>query len=105
MGCSSPTCPTFGTSPASPVPRRLLAGPGRCDTSLVSDFSYAAQAPAEVGGAAVVEIDQTQCLGPARHGCSHDGRIERSASKRTSITVRDAERVSGLTPARLVPSQ
>jgi Xaa-Pro aminopeptidase len=72
-------------------------------TILISDFRYAAQAPAEVGSAAVVEIDQ-------RSVWERLGRL--LAARQTgglgieaqSLTVRDAERVSGLTRGTVVPT-
>jgi Xaa-Pro aminopeptidase len=72
-------------------------------TILVSDFRYAAQAPAEAGPAATVEIDQ-------RSVWDRLGRVlgkESVASlgiESHSLTVRDAERVSGLSPGRVVPA-
>ncbi len=70
---------------------------------LISDFRYAAQAPAEVGAAAVVEIDQRSVwerLGRvlAAHTTASLG-VESH-----SLTVRDAERVRGLTHGRVVPA-
>jgi Xaa-Pro aminopeptidase len=72
-------------------------------TVLISDFRYASQAPAEVGSAAGVEIDQ-------RSVWERLGRV--LASRPTanlgieshSLTVRDAERVSGLTRGRVAPA-
>lgn len=72
-------------------------------TILVSDFRYAAQAPVEVGTVAGVEIDQ-------RSVWDRLGRV--LASRPTgvlgieshSLTVRDAERLSGLTRGRVVPT-
>jgi Xaa-Pro aminopeptidase len=72
-------------------------------STLISDFRYAAQAPAEVGPAATVEIEQ-------RSVWDRLGRVlstEPGASigiEAHALTVRDAERVSGLTRARLVPT-
>ena len=72
-------------------------------TILISDFRYAAQAPAEVGAAAVVEIDQ-------RNVWDRLGRVLGSGPggslgiESQSLTVRDAERLSGLTRARVVPT-
>lgn len=72
-------------------------------TILISDFRYAAQAPLEVGPAAVVEIDQRSVwdrLGRVlAAGPSSNLGIESQ-----SLTVRDAERVSGLTRARVAPT-
>jgi Xaa-Pro aminopeptidase len=72
-------------------------------STLISDFRYAAQAPAEVGSVATVEIEQ-------RSVWDRLGRVlstEPGASigiEAHALTVRDAERVSGLTRARLVPT-
>ncbi len=72
-------------------------------TILISDFRYAAQAPAEVGAAAIVEIDQ-------RSVWERLGRVltDRPAAalgiESHSLTVRDAERVSSLTRGRVVPA-
>jgi Xaa-Pro aminopeptidase len=72
-------------------------------TILITDFRYAVQAPAEAGQAAVVEIDQKNVwerLGRilGTHPLSTLG-IEAHA-----LTVRDAERVSGLSRNRVVPT-
>ncbi len=72
-------------------------------TVLVSDFRYAAQAPAEVGGSAVVEIDQ-RSVWDRLGRVLHDDRIERLGIEAHVMSVKDAERLSGLTPARLVPT-
>jgi Xaa-Pro aminopeptidase len=72
-------------------------------TILISDFRYAAQAPAEVGSAASVEIDQRNVwerLGRIL-AARHPGSI---GIESHSLTVRDAERISGLTRARVVPT-
>ena len=72
-------------------------------TILISDFRYAAQAPAEVGSAALVEIDQ-------RSVWEKLGRVIASRPPASlgieshSLTVRDAERVSSLTRGRVVPT-
>jgi len=74
----------------------------RDSSILISDFRYAAQAPAEAGTAATVEIDQHSVW-------ERLGHILKVSSATTlgieshSLTVRDAERVSGLTQLRLVP--
>ncbi|HWN17942.1 MAG TPA: Xaa-Pro peptidase family protein [Gemmatimonadales bacterium] len=71
-------------------------------TILISDFRYASQAPLEVGAAATVEIDQ-------RSVWERLGRVlaARAAGRlgieSHSLTVRDAERVSGLTRGPVVP--
>jgi Xaa-Pro aminopeptidase len=72
-------------------------------TILISDFRYAAQAPAEVGGAAVVEIDQ-RSVWDRLGRVLHDGRIERLGIESHVMSVKDAERLSELTPASLVPT-
>ena len=72
-------------------------------TVLVTDFRYAAQAPAEAGGAAVVEVDQKSVwerLGRVLSGLPQ-GSIGIEAQ---SLTVKDAERVAGLTRSRVVPT-
>ena len=72
-------------------------------TVLISDFRYAAQAPAEVGTTAGVEIDQ-------RSVWERLGRVLSLRPAGTlgieahSLTVRDAERVSTLTRGRVVPT-
>ena len=70
-------------------------------TILITDFRYAAQAPAEAGASASVEVDQSSVwerLGKilAAHPLASLG-IEGQA-----LTVRDAQRVSALTRARVV---
>jgi Xaa-Pro aminopeptidase len=72
-------------------------------TVLVSDFRYATQAPAEVGASAVVEIDQ-RSVWDRLGRVLHDGRIERLGIEAHIMSVKDADRLSGLTPARLVPA-
>jgi Xaa-Pro aminopeptidase len=72
-------------------------------TVLISDFRYASQAPAEVGAAATVEIDQRSVwerLGRVL-AARPSGRIGIEAH---SLTVRDAERLSGLTRAAVAPT-
>ena len=72
-------------------------------TILISDFRYAAQAPAEVGTAAAVEIDQRSVW--ERLGRVLAARPTISLGiEATSLTVRDAERVSSLTRGRVVPT-
>jgi Xaa-Pro aminopeptidase len=73
------------------------------DAVLVSDFRYSAQAPAEVGPAATVEIDQRSVwdrLGRVLSGAA-PGSI---GIESHALTVRDAERVCGITSARVVPT-
>jgi Xaa-Pro aminopeptidase len=70
-------------------------------TILISDFRYASQAPAEVGAAATVEIDQRSVW--ERLGRVLTARPPGSIGIEShSITVRDAERISSLTRARVV---
>jgi Xaa-Pro aminopeptidase len=72
-------------------------------TILISDFRYASQAPAEVGATATVEIDQRSVwerLGRVLAARS----LTSIAIESQSLTVRDAERISGLTRARVVPT-
>jgi Xaa-Pro aminopeptidase len=72
-------------------------------TTLITDFRYAIQAPGEAGEAAAVEIDQKSVW-------DRLGRVLAAAPVGTlgieaqALTVRDAERVGGLTRARLVPT-
>ena len=71
-------------------------------TTLITDFRYAVQAPNEAGSAAVVEIDQKSVW-------DRLGRLLAAAApgalgiEAQALTVRDAERVAGLTRGRLVP--
>ncbi len=72
-------------------------------TILISDFRYAAQAPAEAGSAAVVEIDQRSVWD--RLGRVLAARpIAALGIESHSLTVRDAERLGSLTRGRLVPA-
>ena len=72
-------------------------------TILISDFRYASQAPAEVGAAATVEIDQRSVW--ERLGRVLTARPAGSIGIEShSLTVRDAERIGGLTRARVVPT-
>jgi Xaa-Pro aminopeptidase len=72
-------------------------------TVLISDFRYAAQAMTEAGSVAAVEIDQ-------RSVWERLGRLlaahppENLGIEPHSLTVRDAERVSGLTRGRVIPT-
>jgi Xaa-Pro aminopeptidase len=72
-------------------------------TILISDFRYASQAPVEVGPAATVEIDQRSVWDRLARVLS-DGPAGSLGIESHSLTVRDAERLSGLTRARLVPT-
>lgn len=71
-------------------------------TVLITDFRYAVQAPAEAGDAAEVEVDQTSVW-------DRLGRVLAATPlgslgiESHSLTVRDAERVAGLTRSRVVP--
>jgi Xaa-Pro aminopeptidase len=72
-------------------------------TILISDFRYAAQAPAEAGRVAEVVIDQRSVwerLGRVLGG----GPLEHLGIESHALTVRDAERIGGLTQARVVPT-
>jgi Xaa-Pro aminopeptidase len=72
------------------------------ESTLITDFRYAVQAPDEAGSVARVEIDQKSVW-------ERLGRVLTAAAVGTlgvesqALTVRDAERVAGLTRARLVP--
>jgi Xaa-Pro aminopeptidase len=79
----------------------LLVGKG--STTLISDFRYASQAPAEVGAAAIVEIDPRSVWERLARVLS-GGQAESLGIEAQSLTVRDADRLSGLTPARVVPT-
>jgi len=73
-------------------------------TILISDFRYAAQAPSEIGAAAVVEIDQRSVW--ERLGRLLAARpIGILGIESHSLTVRDAERVSSLTRGRVIPTR
>ena len=72
-------------------------------TVLISDFRYAAQAPAEVGSAAVVEIDQRSVW--ERLGRVLAARpVANLGIESHSLTVKDAERVGTLTRGRVLPA-
>jgi Xaa-Pro aminopeptidase len=72
-------------------------------TTLITDFRYAVQAPNEAGSAAVVEIDQ-------KNVWDRLGRLLAAVApgalgiEAQALTVRDAERVAGLTRGRVVPT-
>jgi Xaa-Pro aminopeptidase len=72
-------------------------------TVLISDFRYAAQAPAEVGPSASVEIDQ-RSVWDRLGRLLGDVPVERLGIEAHALTVRDAERVSGSTGSRVVPT-
>jgi Xaa-Pro aminopeptidase len=72
-------------------------------SSLVTDFRYAAQATQEAGAVAAVEIDQRSVW--ERLGRLLAARpLETLGIEPHAMTVRDAERVSGLTRSRVVPT-
>jgi Xaa-Pro aminopeptidase len=72
-------------------------------TVLVTDFRYAAQATLEAGSVAAVEIDQRSVWD--RLGRVLAARIlENLGIESHALTVRDAERLSGLTRGRVVPT-
>jgi Xaa-Pro aminopeptidase len=76
----------------------------RKDSSiLVSDFRYAAQAPAEVGPAATVEVEQRSVWDRLSQVLSADSEA-RIGIEAHALTVRDAERVSGFMRAAPVPT-
>jgi len=71
-------------------------------TVLITDFRYAVQAPDEAGDAAEVEVDQKSVwdrLGRVLGATP----LASLGIESHSLTVRDAERVTGLTRSRLVP--
>jgi Xaa-Pro aminopeptidase len=72
-------------------------------TILISDFRYASQAPVEVGAAASVEIDPRSVWERLARvlAARPTGRI---GIESHSLTVRDAERISGLTRTAVVPT-
>jgi len=72
-------------------------------TILISDFRYAAQAPVEVGPAAAVEIDPSSVWDRLGRILG-TGPLGSLGIESQSLTVRDAERVSGLTRARVRPT-
>ena len=76
----------------------------RADTTiLITDFRYATQAPSEAGSAAVVEVDQKSVWERLGRVLAADS-IETLGIEGHSLTVRDAERVSALGRARVVPT-
>jgi len=75
----------------------------RDDSVLVTDFRYAVQAPQEVGNAAAVEIDAASVWDRLRRVLGIDG-IATVGIEGHALTVREAERVSGLTRARVTPA-
>ena len=79
----------------------LVIWPDR--TTLIVDFRYAAQAPAEVGGSATTEVDPSSLWDRlARVLSGHP--VELLGIEPHALTVRDAERVSAATRGRVVPT-
>jgi Xaa-Pro aminopeptidase len=72
-------------------------------TILITDFRYALQAPAEAGPAAVVEIDQKSVWDRLGRVLSNHP-LPILGIEAHALTVRDAERVSGLSRSRVVPT-
>ena len=71
-------------------------------TTLITDFRYAAQAPDEIGDAALVEVDRKSVW--ERLGrLLGDQPVGALGIESHAITVRDAERVTRLTRGRPVP--
>ena len=72
-------------------------------TVLVTDFRYQVQAPAEAGDAARVEVDQTSVWERLSRVLSSlpAGSI---GIESHAVTVKDAERIRGLTRSRIVPT-
>ena len=73
-------------------------------TVLITDFRYAVQAPAEAGQAAVVEVDQKSVWERLGRVLGDLGITGSLGVESHALTVRDAERVGGLTRARVVPA-
>ncbi len=79
----------------------LLVGTDRA--VLITDFRYAVQAPAEASGAAEVEVDQKSVwdrLGRVLGAWP----VANLGIEAHAVTVRDAERIAGLTRHRVVPT-
>ena len=72
-------------------------------TVLVTDFRYEVQAPAEAGDSARVEVDQASVWNRLSRvlAALPQGSIGIEAQ---SVTVKDAERIAGLTRSRVVPT-
>lgn len=79
----------------------LLVRPG--ETVLVTDFRYAAQAPAEVGNTAVVAIDQVNVWDRLARVLAA-GSVKALGIEAASLTVRDAERVAAVARCTVVPT-
>ena len=71
-------------------------------TILISDFRYASQAMTESGSIARVEIDQRSVWD--RLGRILEGQPERLGIEPHALTVRDAERLSGMVRGRVIPT-
>ena len=72
-------------------------------TTLVTDFRYAAQAPAEVGNAAGVEIDQVSVWDRLARVLAASP-VRALGIESAALTVRDAERVASLGRYTVVPT-
>ncbi|HEY8259078.1 MAG TPA: aminopeptidase P family protein [Gemmatimonadales bacterium] len=72
-------------------------------TTLITDFRYAAQAPSEAGASASVEVDQKSVWDRLGKVLASDPPVALGIEG-GSMTVRDAQRISGLTRARVVPT-
>jgi Xaa-Pro aminopeptidase len=70
---------------------------------LVTDFRYATQAPGEVGEAAQVEIDPVSVWQRLSRQLA-EVPLEALGVEAQSLTIRDAERLSGATRGRVVPT-
>lgn len=79
----------------------LLVRPGA--TVLITDFRYAAQAPNEAGTTASVEIDPKSVWDRLGRVLASDPPASLGIEAQV-LPVRDAERISGLTRARVVPT-
>ena len=73
------------------------------DAVLVTDFRYATQAPREVGEAARVDVDTVSVWQRLAKELSAVP-LETLGVEAQSVTIRDAERVSGATKGRVVPT-
>ena len=72
-------------------------------TILITDFRYASQAPSEAGASASVEVDQKSIWDRLGKVLAADPPATLGIES-GSVTVRDAQRISGLTRARVVPT-
>lgn len=78
----------------------LLLAPDH--TTLITDFRYADQAPHEAGGAAEVIIDRTNVWERLQR-ILRDAAFDRLAIESHVMSVRDAERVSGMFRGQVLP--